>query len=145
MTLPDNAADQTGVPENVREALPVPRFDCGKGSAQYCYGCYQMEREDEYGAYVRSEDYDALLADREALRARVAELGAIADSCADRLGDAWSQLSAAQAEASRLREALTQARDLRPGRGDGAVMDYISDLHEMLCTALAATTKEGGT
>lgn len=42
-------------------ATPAPkRYDCGKGRATYCYGCYTME-ESEYGDYVRYEDVEKLL------------------------------------------------------------------------------------
>ncbi len=47
----------------------VKRYDCGKGNATFCQGCYQMERDDEYGDWVSYEDYATL-------RARVAELEA---------------------------------------------------------------------
>src|SRR5690606_14068040 len=39
---------------------PLPeRFDCTNGSAQWCYVCYTMTRDD-LGDYVLAEDYDAL-------------------------------------------------------------------------------------
>ena len=44
----------------------VPRFDCSNGSAQFCYGCYQMERY-EHGDYVLYDSYAEL-------EARIAQL-----------------------------------------------------------------------
>jgi len=38
----------------------VKRYDCTSGGAQFCQGCYTMERDDEYGDYVLFEDYDRL-------------------------------------------------------------------------------------
>lgn len=56
----------------------VDRFDCTNGRAQFCYGCYQMTTDNEYGDYVKYEDYAALL-----LRA--------SDLTADR--DSWRRLA----------------------------------------------------
>jgi len=51
------------------------RFDCTNGSAQWCYGCYTMTRDD-LGDYVLAEDYDALRNASEALQAEVEALRA---------------------------------------------------------------------
>jgi hypothetical protein len=37
----------------------VERFDCGNGGAQFCDGCYTMEKN-ELGDYVRWEDFERL-------------------------------------------------------------------------------------
>lgn len=37
--------------------MSVARFDCSDGGAAFCQGCYTMARDDEYGEYVRYEDY----------------------------------------------------------------------------------------
>lgn len=47
----------------------VKRFDCTSGGSQYCYGCYTMSRDDEYGDYVLFEDYDRLRAELSRYRA----------------------------------------------------------------------------
>lgn len=53
----------------------VKRYDCGYGNAKFCQGCYQME-ESELGEYVSSEDYDALLAERDRLADALKEIDA---------------------------------------------------------------------
>ena len=45
----------------------VKRYECANGGTPYCYGCYQMTRDDEYGDYVEYEDYAKLLARIDAL------------------------------------------------------------------------------
>ena len=45
----------------------VKRYDCTDGGARFCQGCYTMS-ECEFGEYVSWDDYDALLAERDALR-----------------------------------------------------------------------------
>lgn len=58
------------------ELPPLPeRFDCTNGSAQLCYGCYTMTRDD-LGDYVLAEDYDALRNASEALQAEIEALRA---------------------------------------------------------------------
>ena len=42
---------------------PLARFNCTNGGAQYCYGCYTMERDDEYGDYMRFEDHERIVTD----------------------------------------------------------------------------------
>lgn len=37
-------------------------YDCSNGGAEFCHGCYTMERDDEYGDYVTYEDYATLQA-----------------------------------------------------------------------------------
>ncbi|HJS06910.1 MAG TPA: hypothetical protein VJ809_04595 [Pirellulales bacterium] len=41
--------------------VDVERLNCTNGGSQYCYGCYQMTIDNEYGDYVSYDDYDALL------------------------------------------------------------------------------------
>lgn len=46
----------------------VKRYDCaGGGIGSYCQGCYHME-PNEYGDYVRYEDFERALAERPAPR-----------------------------------------------------------------------------
>jgi hypothetical protein len=52
----------------------VARYNCTSGGAQFCQGCYQMER-DEYGDYVRFADYERLTAERDQYK-QIAELNA---------------------------------------------------------------------
>jgi hypothetical protein len=49
----------------------VKRYDCTSGGAQFCQGCYTMT-EDTLGDYVKFEDFDALLKERNELRSRLA-------------------------------------------------------------------------
>ncbi|MBX5852214.1 hypothetical protein ISE07_26075 [Pseudomonas aeruginosa] len=51
----------------------VKRYDCTNGGYRHCQGCYEMT-ETPLGDYVRSEDYDALAAEAQALREEVARL-----------------------------------------------------------------------
>ncbi len=44
----------------------VKRYDCTNGGSAHCYGCYTMS-ETDLGDYVSAEDYDALLAERDAI------------------------------------------------------------------------------
>ncbi|MDE9374350.1 hypothetical protein [Pseudomonas aeruginosa] len=53
----------------------VKRYDCTNGGYRHCQGCYEMT-ETPLGDYVRSEDYDALAAEAQALREEVAALRA---------------------------------------------------------------------
>ncbi|MBH4103394.1 hypothetical protein I5M52_13815 [Pseudomonas aeruginosa] len=48
----------------------VKRYDCTNGGYRHCQGCYEMT-ETPLGDYVRSEDYDALAAEAQALREEV--------------------------------------------------------------------------
>ena len=64
--------------QEVEALAAVERRNCTNGGAQYCYGCYTMERDDEWGDWVRYEDYEkgitalrALAADNERLRERL--------------------------------------------------------------------------
>lgn len=50
--------------------MDIERFDCGKGKAQFCQGCYQMEKTD-LGDYVRFEDYEKLLKERDEALAKL--------------------------------------------------------------------------
>lgn len=52
----------------------VKRYDCTSGGNQWCQGCYQME-VDEYGDYVRFEDYERLAAERDQYK-QMAEINA---------------------------------------------------------------------
>jgi len=47
----------------------VKRFDCTSGGAQFCEGCYTMERDDENGDYVLFEDYKNLRSENARLQA----------------------------------------------------------------------------
>jgi hypothetical protein len=60
------------------EEEQVKRFNCTSGGAQFCQGCYQMERDDEHGDYVSFEDYERLTAERDLYkqRAEQAEMAA---------------------------------------------------------------------
>ncbi|WAX22022.1 hypothetical protein MPK9_00067 [Pseudomonas phage MPK9] len=51
----------------------VKRYDCTNGGYRHCQGCYEMT-ETPLGDYVRSEDYDALADEAQALREEVARL-----------------------------------------------------------------------
>lgn len=58
----------------------VKTYDCTDGGAQHCLGCYTMRestdgfgKSDEYGDWVRKEDYDALAAELAALRTEFTE------------------------------------------------------------------------
>lgn len=42
------------------QRVDVARFDCTSGGANWCNGCYTMERHDD-GDYVLHDDYAALL------------------------------------------------------------------------------------
>jgi hypothetical protein len=62
-------------------------------------------------------------------------------------GDARGEAStppSAHEEAARLRAALQEIRDLRMGRGDGAVGDYVEDVREIAIRALATPKDAGG-
>lgn len=50
----------------------VKRYDCTDGGARFCQGCYTMS-ECEFGEYVSWDDYEALLAERDALIASSAK------------------------------------------------------------------------
>ena len=78
---------------------PLPeRFDCTNGSAQWCYGCYTMTRDD-LGDYVLAEDYDALRNVSEALQAEIEALRAEVERVTCELMDATTR-------ADKLAEAL---------------------------------------
>lgn len=49
----------------------VKRYDCTDGGARFCQGCYTMS-ECEFGEYVSWDDYESLLAERDALKAEQA-------------------------------------------------------------------------
>lgn len=53
-----NAKEQAVSSDQVKR---VERFNCTNGGARYCYGCYQMTPDNEYGDYVSYDDYAALL------------------------------------------------------------------------------------
>jgi len=38
----------------------VKRYDCTNGGAQFCDGCYTMTQDDDYGDWVKYEDYARL-------------------------------------------------------------------------------------
>lgn len=50
----------------------VKRYDCTDGGARFCQGCYTMS-ECEFGEYVSWDDYESLLAERDALIASSAK------------------------------------------------------------------------
>ena len=56
----------------------VKRFNCTSGGAQFCQGCYTMERDDEYGDYVRFEDYERLTAERDQYKKKSDEYAQLA-------------------------------------------------------------------
>jgi hypothetical protein len=68
----------------------VARYNCTSGGAQFCQGCYQMER-DEYGDYVRFADYERLTAERDQYKQRLTE----AQQLAIRQGNQLRQMAGA--------------------------------------------------
>ncbi|MFA7945233.1 hypothetical protein ACEK06_22695 [Pseudomonas brenneri] len=57
----------------------VKRYDCTNGKAQHCYGCYEMT-ETNLGDYVKSEDFDRVTAERDALQQRLTAADERADT-----------------------------------------------------------------
>lgn len=89
-------SDKTDLP-------PLPeRFDCTNGSAQWCYGCYTMTRDD-LGDYVLAEDYDALRNASEALQAEIERLRAEVAEWKRAAAAQETEIKALRAEVERLR------------------------------------------
>lgn len=92
----------------------VERFNCTDGGARYCYGCYQMTPDNEYGDYVSYDDYAALL---QQLAERDTEAASnrktLEKNCREQEAKSFEYRQRAEAAERALEEALRDVAQLR--------------------------------
>ncbi|MFU2829898.1 hypothetical protein ACM7OB_30120 [Pseudomonas aeruginosa] len=84
----------------------VKRYDCTNGGFAFCHGCYQM-KEVPLGDYVRSEDYDALVAKL----AMAEDAAAKGDAARQQCGGMEMEIEELRAELAELRARVAVVPD----------------------------------
>ncbi|WP_319049373.1 hypothetical protein [Pseudomonas aeruginosa] len=124
----------------------VKRYDCTNGGYRHCQGCYEMT-ETPLGDYVRSEDYDALAAEAQALREEVAALRARADVVPEPLNEGDARRECGEYGAAMQRGYNACLRELARINGmtvsEGLVQGMANFAREIICGALDGGSFDG--